>query len=94
MNTFPAASDCNASAALQILCFFKTMSFLLNLHPHCPQTVYNNLHICCSVGMDSEKSGRFCKCLFCKAFPSVLTSIQQRCLVLCVAVCCDEYKDE
>lgn len=94
MNTFPAAFDCNPSAAFQILCFFKNMSFLLNLHPHHPQTIYNNLHIFCSEHMDSEKSERFCKCLFCKAFPSVLTSIQQRCLVLCVAMCCDEYKDE
>lgn len=48
MSTFPAASDCSAGAALQILCFLK-MSFLLNLHPRNPRTIYNNLHICCFV---------------------------------------------
>lgn len=37
MNTFPAASDCNASAALQILCFFKKCHFSLIFIPTIPE---------------------------------------------------------
>ena len=38
MNTFPAASDCNASTALQILCFFlKKCNFSLIFIPTVPK---------------------------------------------------------